>query len=144
MQDGNVGVYLRKSKLREQHPNRETVKSRRTPTLPERLRPRGCSFLTAREGARWVPMHAKCGQMHVHLYVHRSVSSRGERTRTYARRVAQRDPRIRTHARRAPVVTAGTLSTMPIITYRPRGIPLLADSSRCCPIHATPRSTAVF
>lgn len=29
--------------------------------------------------------------------------------------------------------------TMPIITYRPRSIPLLADSSRCCLIHATPR-----
>lgn len=101
---------------------------------------RSQSFLMSRKqrAARWVPMHATCGQMHVHLYVHRSIGSQGKCTRTHIQRATQRDPRIYAHmcSSSSPPAPRGT---MPIITYRPRSIPLLADSSRCCLIHATPR-----
>lgn len=92
-----------------------------------------------RRAARWVPMHAKCGQMHVHLYVYIGPSAAKANARVHIQFqcATQHDPRMCAHVlrrhRRHPE------GTMPIITYRPRSIPLLADSSRCCLIHATPR-----
>lgn len=80
-------------------------------------------------------MHATRGQMHVYLYV-RSIGSQGKCTRTHSGCHTARFAYVRTCATSSPPAPR---STMPIITYRPRSIPLLADSSRCCLIHATPR-----
>lgn len=142
--------------LLHRHPEIQTVEGpAHAPTLracastcvQEREREGGCSFLTPRKGGiGWVPMHAKCGQMHVHLYrtsVHRqpTTSARARTCLARGTHCASRCIRARTHTRsRARVYVS-----CPIVTGRHPGhnannnlspswqIPLFADSSRCCP-----------
>lgn len=100
--------------------------------------PKVCSFLTPRKGGL-LGVDARKMRTDAYAPFRTSVHRQPRRTHTLPHNA------IRVCAHMCPaVVTTGTRATMPIITYRPRDIPLFADSSRCCLIHATPRSVAVF
>lgn len=68
-----------------------------------------------------------------------SIGSQDKCIRTHSACRTQRDSCTCAYMCAASSSPPAPRSTMPIITYRPRSIPLLADSSRCCLIHATPR-----